>query len=347
MTLPSGHAAEPPAAPPATLAQKLVARAAGVAHVTPGTVVMCKVDLAMAHDSSGPRRVAPLLRELGVKVWDPTRFVVVTDHYVPAADPDAEAIVQFTRDWVREAGISNFIDGHGICHVVLPEQGHVLPGRFIVGGDSHTPTGGAFGAYMFGIGATEMFHVFISSAGADVRPGAIGKVVPGYQARVVDDQGREVAHGTIGKLAVKGPTGCRYLADERQRKYVKHGWNYPGDAFMQDADGYFFYKARDDDMIITAGYNVGGPEVEDALLRHPGVAECGVIGAPDDERGMIVKAFCVLREGYTADEAMVKTLQQHVKSSIAPYKYPRAVAFVTSLPRTETGKLQRFRLREL
>ena len=198
-----------------------------------------------------------------------------------------------------------------------------------------------------GIGATEMFHVFISSAGADVRPGAIGKVVPGYQARVVDDQGREVAHGTIGKLAVKGPTGCRYLADERQRKYVKHGWNYPGDAFMQDADGYFFYKARDDDMIITAGYNVGGPEVEDALLRHPGVAECGVIGAPDDERGMIVKAFCVLREGYTADEAMVKTLQQHVKSSIAPYKYPRAVAFVTSLPRTETGKLQRFRLREL
>ncbi|MGO4278346.1 3-isopropylmalate dehydratase large subunit [Cupriavidus sp. RAF20_2] len=159
MTLPSGHAAEPPAAPPATLAQKLVARAAGVAHVTPGTVVMCKVDLAMAHDSSGPRRVAPLLRELGVKVWDPTRFVVVTDHYVPAADPDAEAIVQFTRDWVREAGISNFIDGQGICHVVLPEQGHVLPGRFIVGGDSHTPTGGAFGAYMFGIGATEMAGV--------------------------------------------------------------------------------------------------------------------------------------------------------------------------------------------
>lgn len=158
MTRPSDHA-EPPAPPPATLAQKLVARAAGVAHVTPGTVVMCQVDLAMAHDSSGPRRVAPLLRELGVKVWDPSRFVVVTDHYVPAADPDAEAIVRFTRDWVREAGISNFIDGQGICHVVLPERGHVLPGRFIVGGDSHTPTGGAFGAYMFGIGATEMAGV--------------------------------------------------------------------------------------------------------------------------------------------------------------------------------------------
>nr|WP_235844901.1 3-isopropylmalate dehydratase large subunit [Cupriavidus agavae] len=147
------------ATPPATLAQKLVARAAGVGHVTPGNIVMCKVDLAMSHDSSGPRRVAPLLRELGATVWDPSRFVVVTDHFVPAADPDAEAIVQFTRDWVREAGIPNLIDSQGICHVVLPERGHVLPGRFIVGGDSHSPTGGAFGAYMFGIGATEMAGV--------------------------------------------------------------------------------------------------------------------------------------------------------------------------------------------
>jgi len=159
MTPSHGRAAEPPDPLPATLAQKLVARAAGVAHVTPGSVVMCKVDLAMAHDSSGPRRVAPLLRELGAKVWDPSRFVVVTDHYVPAADPEAEAIVRFTRDWVRDAGIVNFIDGEGICHLVLPERGHVLPGRFIVGGDSHSPTGGAFGAYMFGIGATEMAGV--------------------------------------------------------------------------------------------------------------------------------------------------------------------------------------------
>jgi len=198
-----------------------------------------------------------------------------------------------------------------------------------------------------GIGATEMFHVFISSAGEDVRPGAIGKVVPGYAARVVDDEGNEVPRGTVGKLAVKGPTGCRYLDDPRQAKYVRKGWNYPGDAFTQDADGYFFYKARDDDMIITAGYNVGGPEVEDALLRHPSVAECGVIGVPDDDRGMVVKAFCVLREGHTGDDTMVKALQDHVKSTIAPYKYPRAIVFVASLPRTETGKLQRFRLREL
>ena len=197
-----------------------------------------------------------------------------------------------------------------------------------------------------GIGATEMFHIFISAAGADVRRGAIGKVVPGYQARVVDDQGREVPRGTVGKLAVVGPTGCRYLADERQANYVREGWNFPGDAFMQDDDGYFFYQARADDMIITAGYNVGGPEVEDALLRHPAVAECGVIGKPDEERGMIVKAFCVLRPGHSGDAAMVKALQEHVKASIAPYKYPREIEFVASLPRTETGKLQRFRLRQ-
>lgn len=197
-----------------------------------------------------------------------------------------------------------------------------------------------------GIGATEMFHIFISAAGGESRPGAIGKVVPGYQARVVDDQGQELPRGTVGKLAVIGPTGCRYLDDPRQAKYVKDGWNYPGDAFVQDADGYFFYQARDDDMIITAGYNVGGPEVEDALLRHPAVAECAVIGVPDEERGMVVKAFCVLKPGQTGDAAMAKTLQDHVKATIAPFKYPRLVEFATALPRTETGKLQRFRLRQ-
>ena len=197
-----------------------------------------------------------------------------------------------------------------------------------------------------GIGATEMFHIFISSAGADVRRGAIGKVVPGYAAKVVDAQGKELPRGTIGKLAVIGPTGCKYLDDARQANYVKNGWNYPGDAFMQDDDGYFFYQARDDDMIITAGYNVGGPEVEDALLRHPAVAECGVIGKPDEARGMIVKAYCVLKPGHEGDAAMVKMLQDHVKASIAPFKYPREIEFLTALPRTETGKLQRFKLRQ-
>jgi 2-aminobenzoate-CoA ligase len=198
-----------------------------------------------------------------------------------------------------------------------------------------------------GIGATEMFHIFISSADADVRPGAIGKVVPGYTAKVVDDDGHEVPRGTIGKLAVIGPTGCKYLGDLRQANYVKDGWNYPGDAFVQDADGYFIYQARADDMIITSGYNVGGPEVEDALLRHPAVAECGVIGKPDEERGMIVKAYCVLKPGHTGDAAMARALQDHVKATIAPFKYPREIEFVSVLPRTETGKLQRFKLRQL
>lgn len=197
-----------------------------------------------------------------------------------------------------------------------------------------------------GIGATEMFHIFISAAPADVRRGAIGRVVPGYTAKVVDDSGQEVPRGSIGKLAVIGPTGCRYLNDARQANYVKDGWNYPGDAFVQDEDGYFFYQARADDMIITSGYNVGGPEVEDALLKHPAVAECGVVGIPDDERGMVVKAFVVLKPGHAPDAAMCKQLQDHVKSMLAPFKYPRQVEFVASLPRTETGKLQRFKLRQ-
>lgn len=196
-----------------------------------------------------------------------------------------------------------------------------------------------------GIGATEMFHIFISSAGAEVRRGAIGKVVPGYTAKVVDDQGIELPRGQVGKLAVVGPTGCKYLGDARQVNYVKNGWNYPGDAFMQDEDGYFFYQARADDMIVSAGYNIGGPEVEDCLLKHPAVAECGVIGAPDEDRGMIVKAFVVLKPGHDGDEAMTKTLQDHVKAALAPYKYPRQIEFRSTLPRTETGKLQRFKLR--
>ena len=197
-----------------------------------------------------------------------------------------------------------------------------------------------------GIGTTEMFHIFISSAPDKVRRGAVGTVVPGYQAKVVDDQGQEVAHGTIGRLAVVGPTGCRYLDDARQANYVKDGWNYPGDAFTQDADGYFFYQARDDDLIITAGYNVAGPEVEDALLKHPAVAECGVVGILDADRGMVVKAFVVLKPGHADDAAMAKALQDHVKAVLAPFKYPRQVAFMARLPRTETGKLQRFKLRQ-
>ena len=197
-----------------------------------------------------------------------------------------------------------------------------------------------------GIGGTEVFHIYISSAGADVRPGAIGKVVPGYIAKVVDDDDNEVPRGTVGRLAMIGPTGCRYMQDERQTKYVTKGWNHPGDSFMQDEDGYFFYQARNDDMIVTAGYNVGGPEVEGCLLSHPAVAECGVVGKPDEARGMIIKAFIVLKPGYQGDAALVKTLQDYVKNSIAPYKYPREIEFITQLPRTETGKVQRYKLRQ-
>jgi 2-aminobenzoate-CoA ligase len=198
-----------------------------------------------------------------------------------------------------------------------------------------------------GIGTTELLHIFIASPEDEIRPGATGRVVPGYQAKVIDESGREVEPGTIGRLAVRGPTGCRYLADERQRKYVENGWNVTGDTYLMDADGFFWYQARSDDMIISAGYNIAGPEVEAVLLEHPAVAECGVVAAPDAERGHIVKAYVVLRAGQSGDAALTHTLQEHVKATIAPYKYPRAIEYVATLPRTETGKLQRFALRQL
>jgi 2-aminobenzoate-CoA ligase len=197
-----------------------------------------------------------------------------------------------------------------------------------------------------GIGATELLHIFISHDEANARAGATGKPVPGYRACVMDEAGNPLPAGQVGRLAVKGPTGCRYLADDRQRLYVQDGWNYTGDAYLIDADGYFVYQARTDDMIVSAGYNIGGPEVEGALLLHAAVAECGVVGVADAERGQIVKAFVALKAGHVGDAAMVKALQDFVKATIAPYKYPRAIEFVPALPRTETGKLQRFRLRE-
>jgi 2-aminobenzoate-CoA ligase len=197
-----------------------------------------------------------------------------------------------------------------------------------------------------GIGSTEMLHIFISSADEEIRPGSTGRVVPGYEAAILDDEGKPVADGEPGRLAVKGPTGCRYLADDRQRSYVQDGWNLTGDTYIRDADGYFWYQARSDDMIVSAGYNIAGPEVEEVLLGHPDVAECGVVGVPDEARGQIVTAYVVLRDGAAGDEAKARELQEHVKLQIAPYKYPRSVQFLTALPRTNTGKLQRFRLRD-
>ena len=197
-----------------------------------------------------------------------------------------------------------------------------------------------------GIGSTELFHIFISADETQARGGATGLVVPGYRACLLDDEGREVPRGTVGRLAIKGPTGCKYLDDPRQRQYVQDGWNLTGDAYLQDEDGQFVYQARTDDMIISGGYNIAGPEVESALLLHPAVAECGVIGVADADRGQVVKAFVVLRPGHAGDDAMTRALQDFVKQSIAPYKYPRAIEFRDALPRTETGKLQRFRLRQ-
>jgi len=197
-----------------------------------------------------------------------------------------------------------------------------------------------------GIGATEMLHIFISNRLQDAAPASTGRPVAGYQAQIVDDDMKEKPRGEVGRLAVRGPTGCRYLADDRQKKYVSDGWNLTGDAFIQDADGYFHFAARTDDMIISSGYNIAGPEVEAALLSHPDVKECAVIGVPDEERGQIVEAHVVLKESVAADSNTARKLQDHVKATIAPFKYPRSVKFTDALPKTQTGKIQRFRLKQ-
>jgi 2-aminobenzoate-CoA ligase len=195
-----------------------------------------------------------------------------------------------------------------------------------------------------GIGATEMLHIFIAAADDDIRPGSTGRAVPGYTAAVLDEDGRPVPDGTAGSLAVRGPTGCRYLGGDRQQVYVRDGWNVTGDTYVRDADGYFIYQARTDDMIVSAGYNIAGPEVEQALLGHPDVVDCAVVGVPDPDRGMIVKAFVVLNPERSRDVS-AEELQDFVKQAIAPYKRPRAVEFRDELPRTSTGKLQRYKLR--
>jgi 2-aminobenzoate-CoA ligase len=198
-----------------------------------------------------------------------------------------------------------------------------------------------------GIGSTEMLHIFITNRVGDSVAGTTGHPVSGYEAKVVDDDMNELPPGTAGRLAVRGPTGCRYLADSRQSNYVRDGWNLTGDTFVSDASGRLSFVARSDDMIVSSGYNIAGPDVEAALLSHPAVAECGVVAAPDQERGMIVKAYVVLAADVTGDAELTAALQDHVKRTIAPYKYPRAIEFVTQLPKTETGKLQRFALRQI
>lgn len=285
---------------------------------------------------------------LGSLVVFPLRFgasALLTERAAP---------VQFA-ELVAEHNVSILATAPTAYRAILKEgKGHLLKGvKKAVSAGEHLPletwqqvheqTGLKL---INGIGATELLHVFISAAGDDILPGSTGRAVPGYQAILIDDEGNEVAAGELGRLAVKGPTGCRYLADDRQRTYVVNGWNVTGDTFYRDGEGNFFYQARADDMIVSSGYNIGAPEVEAAIDAHPDVLECGVVGRPDAERGTVVCAFVVLREGVDGDDSKRREIQDFVKSRIAPYKYPRDVRFVDQLPRNPSGKLQHYRLRE-
>lgn len=253
-----------------------------------------------------------------------------------------KATISFTAPTAYRAMLKAMDAGADLSSLrVAISAGETLPGPVF---DEWTQKTGK--PILDGIGATEMLHIFISNRFEDRKAASTGKPVGGYEARIVDEEMREVPRGTVGKLAVRGPTGCRYMADARQREYVKNGWNLTGDAFYEDEDGFFHFAARSDDMIVSAGYNIAGPEVEAALIAHPDVAECAVIGAPDGDRGQIVEAHVVLIAGVLPDELTVKRLQDHVKALIAPYKYPRSVKFIEALPKTATGKIQRFRLRE-
>ncbi|KRD49343.1 benzoate-CoA ligase family protein [Ensifer sp. ENS10] len=278
----------------------------------------------------------------------PLRFgaaATLLEHATPANMVEIiekyKATISFTAPTAYRAMMKAMDNGADLSSLrVAISAGETLPGPVF---EEWTEKTGK--PILDGIGATEMLHIFISNRFEDRKAASTGKPVGGYEARIVDDEMREVPRGTVGKLAVRGPTGCRYMADARQRDYVRDGWNLTGDAFYQDEDGFFHFAARSDDMIVTAGYNIAGPEVEAALISHPEVAECAVVGAPDAERGQIVEAYVVLISGVSADDATIKRLQDHVKATIAPYKYPRSVKFLESLPKTATGKIQRFRLR--
>ncbi|KQW54883.1 MULTISPECIES: benzoate-CoA ligase family protein [Ensifer] len=278
----------------------------------------------------------------------PLRFgaaATLLEHATPANMVEIiekyKATISFTAPTAYRAMMKAMDNGADLSSLrVAISAGETLPGPVFEEWTNKTGK-----PILDGIGATEMLHIFISNRFEDRKAASTGKPVGGYEARIVNDEMQEVPRGTIGKLAVRGPTGCRYMADPRQRDYVRDGWNLTGDAFYQDEDDFFHFAARSDDMIITAGYNIAGPEVEAALISHPEVVECAVVGAPDAERGEIVEAYVVLSAGVSADEATIKRLQDHVKATIAPYKYPRSVKFLDSLPKTATGKIQRFRLR--
>jgi 2-aminobenzoate-CoA ligase len=279
----------------------------------------------------------------------PLRFGATATLLESASPPNMIQIIEtykaticFTAPTAYRAMMAAMDKGADLSSLrIAVSAGETLPGPVFEEWTRRTGT-----PILDGIGSTELLHIFITNRIGDARPGATGKPVGGYVARIVDKEMNEVARGEFGRLAVRGPTGCRYLDDKRQKDYVRDGWNLTGDTFMQDADGYFHFVARADDMIVSAGYNIAGPEVEAALLTHQDVAECAVVGATDVDRGEIVAAFVVLRPNVVGDDLCAKKLQDHVKATIAPYKYPRAVHFVQALPKTQTGKIQRFRLRQ-
>lgn len=284
---------------------------------------------------------------LGGLVLFPMRVGASTILIEKAAPPDLlaaiahyRATICFTAPTAYRAMLEKLDDHQTDSLRVCVSAGEALPKATFAAWQARTGL-----PLMDGIGATEMLHIFIAAPREAIRPGATGLPVPGYEARIIDDAGNEVPDGTIGRLAMRGPTGCRYLADSRQTKYVVNGWNISGDSYLRDSDGYFWYQSRSDDMIVSAGYNIAGPEVEASLLLHPAVAECGVVGAPDPERGMIVKAYVVLAAGHVPGPETTRMLQDHVKSDIAPFKYPRDIEYLEALPKTQTGKLQRFALR--
>jgi 2-aminobenzoate-CoA ligase len=265
----------------------------------------------------------------------PTEMIKIIETY--------KATICFTSPTAYRAMITAMDQGADLSSLRLAvSAGETLPAPVF---ESWTRKTGK--TILDGIGSTEMLHIFITNRAGDAMAGVTGRPVSGYEAKIVDEEMREVPAGTVGKLAVRGPTGCRYLADSRQSNYVREGWNLTGDSFVRDEYGRFSFVARSDDMIISSGYNIAGPEVEAALLKHPAVAECGVVAAPDEARGMIVKAYVVLMPGTLAGAELTTELQEHVKRVIAPYKYPRAIEFVAQLPKTETGKLKRFALRQM
>ena len=286
---------------------------------------------------------------LGGLILFPMRFGAST---VPIEEPGPEALLEVTKTYrattvftapTAYRALLNSVDGVDDLSSLKKcvSAGEYLPSATSDAWFEHTGF-----RIIDGIGSTEMLHIFISAVDDDIRPGSTGKPVPGYQAMIADEDMRPLPAGEIGRLAVKGPTGCRYLADPRQAEYVVDGWNVTGDSYKVDEDGYFWFQARTDDMIVSAGYNISGPEVEAALMEHDAVSECAVVASPDEERGNVAKAFVVLREGVEGGEELVEELQDFAKGRIAPYKYPRAVEFIDELPKTQTGKVQRFRLRE-